>query len=41
MRNVTDYAGQLDADATLLGNLIEAAEAVRVAAAALPPLSDK
>lgn len=41
VRNAAEYAGQFDADATLLGNLIEAAEAVRVAVAALPALPDK
>ena len=38
VRNVAEYAGHLDADTTLLLNLIEAAEAVRAAIAALPPL---
>jgi len=38
LRNVAEYAGHLDADTTLLLNLIEAAEAVRAAIAALPPL---
>jgi hypothetical protein len=40
VRNVSAYEGHLDADATLLRNLIEAAEAVRVAVAALPPLPE-
>jgi hypothetical protein len=38
VRNVAAYEGHFDADATLLRNLIEAAEAVRVAVAALPAL---
>ncbi len=38
VRNAAEYAGIFDADATLLGNLIEAAEALRVAVAALPAL---
>ena len=41
VRNAAEYGGQFDADATLLGNLIDAAEAVRVAVAALPALPDK
>ncbi len=40
VRNVAEYEGHFDADATLLRNLIEAADAVRVAVAALPPLSE-
>ena len=38
VRNVAEYEGRFDADATLLRNLIEAAEAVRAAVAALPAL---
>ena len=38
VRNVAAYEGHFDADMTLLRNLIEAAEAVRVAVAALPAL---
>ena len=38
VRNVAEYEGHFDADATLLRNLIESAEAVRVAVAALPTL---
>ena len=38
-RNVAEYEGHLDVDATMLRNLIEAAEAVRAAVAALPALS--
>lgn len=41
VRNTAEYAGHFDADATLLGNLIDAAEAVRVAVTALPALPDK
>jgi len=41
VRNAAEYGGQFDADATLHGNLIDAAEAVRVAVAALPSLPDK
>lgn len=41
VRNAVEYGGQFDADATLLGNLIDAAEAVRLAVAALPALQDK
>jgi hypothetical protein len=40
LRNVAEYEGHLDVDATLLRNLIEAAEAVRVAVAALPALPE-
>ena len=40
LRNVAEYEGHFDADATLLRNLIEAAEAVRAAAAALPVLPE-
>ncbi len=39
VRNMAEYEGHFDADATLLRNLIEAAEAVRTAVAALPELS--
>ena len=39
VRNMAEYEGHFDADATLLRNLIEAAEAVRAAVAALPELS--
>ena len=38
VRNVAEYEGHFDADATLLRNLIKAAEAVRAAVAALPAL---
>ena len=38
MRNVAEYEGHLDADARMLRNLIEAAEAVRNAVMALPAL---
>ena len=38
VRNVAEYEGRFDADPTLLRNLIEAAEAVRAAVAALPAL---
>ena len=38
LRNIAEYEGHFDADATMLRNLIEAAEAVRVAATALPAL---
>ncbi len=38
VRNVAEYEGHFDADETLLRNLIDAAEAVRVAVIALPPL---
>lgn len=40
VRNVAEYEGHFDADATMLRNLIEAAEAVRAAVAALPPLPE-
>lgn len=40
LRNVAEYEGHLDADATMLRNLIEAAEAVRTAVMALPPLPE-
>ena len=38
VRNVAEYEGHFDADATMLRNLIEAAEAVRAAVTVLPPL---
>jgi len=38
VRNLAEYEGHFNADPQLLRNLIEAAEAVRVAVAALPPL---
>lgn len=38
VRNVAEYEGHFNADATLLRNLIEAAEAVRAGVAALPDL---
>jgi len=41
VRNVAEYEGRFDADATLLRNLIEAAEAVRATVAALPALPAK
>ena len=40
MRNVAEYEGHLDADARMLRNLIEAAEAVRIAVMALPDLPE-
>ena len=40
VRNVAEYEGHFDADATMLRNLIEAAEAVRAAVAALPALPE-
>jgi hypothetical protein len=40
LRNIAEYEGHFDADATLLRNLIEAAEAVRAAVAALPALPE-
>jgi hypothetical protein len=40
LRNVAEYEGHLDVDATLLRNLIESAEAVRAAVAALPALRE-
>ena len=39
LRNIAEYEGHFEADATLLRNLIEAAEAVRNAVMALPALS--
>ncbi len=38
VRNIAEYEGHFDADETLLRNLIEAADAVRAAVVALPPL---
>ena len=40
LRNVAEYEGHFDVDATVLRNLIEAAEAVRVAVATLPALPE-
>lgn len=40
LRNIAEYEGHFDVDATVLRNLIEAAEAVRAAAAALPALPE-
>ena len=40
VRNVAAYEGHFNADVTLLRNLIEAAEAVRTAVAALPALPE-
>ena len=40
IRNVAEYEGHFDADAIVLRNLIEAAEAVRTAVAALPALPE-
>lgn len=40
LRNVAEYEGHFDVDATVLRNLIEAAEAVRAAVAALPALPE-
>ena len=40
MRNVAEYEGHLDADMGMLKNLIEAAEAVRIAVMALPALPE-
>ena len=39
VRNVAEYEGHFDGDANLLLSLIEAADAVRAAAVALPPSS--
>jgi hypothetical protein len=41
VRNVAEYEGHFNVDATVLRNLIEAAEAVRAAVAALPALPDR
>ena len=38
LRNIAEYEGHFDVDATVLRNLIAAAEAVRAAVAALPAL---
>jgi hypothetical protein len=38
VRNIAEYEGHFEADATMLRNLIEAAEAVRAAVIVLPPL---
>lgn len=40
MRNVAEYEGHLEANAPMLRNLIEAAEAVRIAVMALPDLPE-
>lgn len=40
VRNVSEYEGHFDADATMLRNLIEAAAAVRAAVMALPALPE-
>ena len=40
VRNIAEYEGHFDADMTLLGNLIEAAEMVRISVATLPPLPE-
>lgn len=40
VRNVAEYEGHFNVDATVLRNLIEAAEAVRAAVAALPALPE-
>lgn len=40
MRNVAEYEGHLDADAAMLKNLIDAAEAVRTAVTARPALAE-
>lgn len=40
LRNIAENEGHFDVDATVLRNLIEAAEAVRAAAAALPALPE-
>ncbi len=39
VRNVAEYEGHFEADATMLRNLIEAAEAVHAGSIALPPLA--
>ena len=38
VRNIAEYEGHFDADMTLLGNLIEAVERVRISVATLPSL---
>ena len=40
MRNVAEYEGHLDADAAMLKNLIDAAEAVRTSVTARPALAE-
>lgn len=40
VRNIAEYEGHFDADMTLLGNLIEAAETVRISVATLPSLPE-
>ena len=40
VRNVAEYEGHFDGDATMLRNLIEAAAAVRAAVVMLPPLPE-
>jgi hypothetical protein len=40
VRNVAEYEGHFDVDETVLRNLIDAAEAVRAAVAALPALPE-
>jgi hypothetical protein len=40
VRNIAEYIGHLEADETLVHSLIEAADAVRAAVKALPPLSE-
>lgn len=40
VRNIAEYEGHFDADMTLLGNLIEAAERVRISVATLPSLPE-
>jgi hypothetical protein len=40
LRNIAEYEGHLDVDATVLRNLIEAAEVVRAAVAVLPALPE-
>lgn len=41
VRNIAEYQGHFDADATMLRNLIEAAEKVRAAVVALPPSKER
>jgi hypothetical protein len=40
VRNIAEYEGHFDADMTLLGNLIEAVERVRISVATLPSLPE-
>ena len=40
VRNIAEYEGHFDADMTLLGNLFEAAETVRISVATLPSLPE-